>query len=81
MEQSCGAGANLPGRRSPAHWTGRGPVNEGLFGKLSSFFFLFFFFSFFLFQECAWVDGNGCVSECLYNAVLVRRLWIVEKDV
>ena len=25
--------------------------------------------------------GNGCVSECLYNAFLVRRLWTVEKDV
>ena len=25
--------------------------------------------------------GNGCVSECLYNAILVRRLWTVEKDV
>ena len=24
---------------------------------------------------------NGCVSECLCNAILVRRLWIVEKDV
>ena len=25
--------------------------------------------------------GNGCVSECLSNAILVRRLWTVEKDV
>ena len=25
--------------------------------------------------------GNGCVSECLYNAILVRRHWTVEKDV
>ena len=25
--------------------------------------------------------GNGCVSECLYNAILVCRLWTVEKDV
>ena len=24
--------------------------------------------------------GNGCVSECLYHAVLVRRSWTVEKD-
>ena len=23
----------------------------------------------------------GCVSECFYNAILVRRLWTVEKDV
>ena len=27
------------------------------------------------------MDGNGCVSECLENAILVRRLWTVEKDV
>ena len=27
------------------------------------------------------MDGNGCVSECLYNAILVRRLWTVEIDV
>ena len=26
------------------------------------------------------MDGNGCVSACLYNAILVRRLWTVEKD-
>ena len=25
------------------------------------------------------MDGNGCVSACLYNAILVRRLWTVEK--
>ena len=25
--------------------------------------------------------GNGYVSECLYNAILVRRLWTVQKDV
>ena len=25
--------------------------------------------------------GNGCVSECLYNAIVVRRFWTVEKDV
>ena len=25
--------------------------------------------------------GNGCVSECLSNAILVRRLSTVEKDV
>ena len=36
-----GAGANLPGRRPPAHWTGRGPVNEGImFGELSFLFFV-----------------------------------------
>ena len=50
-----------------------GLLNEGvMFGE--------FFFS------CAFVGfrivhGNGCVSECLYNALLVRRLWTVEKDV
>ena len=24
---------------------------------------------------------NGCVSECLDNAIVVRRFWTVEKDV
>ena len=33
----------LPGRRPPPHWTGRGPVNEGvMFGQLTVFFFFFF---------------------------------------
>ena len=27
------------------------------------------------------MDGNGRVSECLYHAVLARRLWTVETDV
>ena len=31
--------------------------------------------------ECTWVDGNGCVNGCLYDAILVRILWTVEKDV
>ena len=39
VEQSKGAGAKLPDRRPPAHWTGRGPVNEGImFGELSLLF-------------------------------------------
>ena len=25
--------------------------------------------------------GNGCLSECIYNVILVRRLWTVENDV
>ena len=25
------------------------------------------------------MDGKGCVTECLYNSILVRRLWTVEK--
>ena len=25
--------------------------------------------------------GIGCVSECLYNAIPMRRFWTVEKDV
>ena len=72
--QSRGAGFQLPGRSPPQHWTGRGPVNEGImFGQLSVLLFLF--------DECARVYGNGCVSECLYNAIPMRRLWTVEKDV
>ena len=70
--QSWGAGAKLPGRRPPPHWTGRGPVNEGImFCQLSVllFFLLFFLLLFvvvvcFVFG-CARVYGNGCVSECL----------------
>ena len=27
------------------------------------------------------MDGNGCVSECLYDSTLLRRRWTVEKDV
>ena len=27
------------------------------------------------------MDGNGCVNECLYDAILARGLWTVEKDV
>ena len=44
VEQSCEAGAKLPGRRPPPHWTGRGPVNEGIkFGQLSVLLFRFLF--------------------------------------
>ena len=51
-----------------------------MFGELNDLLFLFVFVVV-VFDECAWVYGNGCVSECLYNAILVRRLWTVEKDV
>ena len=51
-----------------------------MFGELSDLLFLFVFIVV-VFEECAWVDGNGCVSECLEEAILVRRLWTVEKDV
>jgi len=78
VEQPRGVGAKLPGRRPPPHQTGRGPVNEGImFGQLS----VLLVFSFFFFEECARVYGNGCVSECLYNAIVVRRFWTVEYDV
>ena len=52
VEQSCGASAELPGRRPPPQWTGRGPVNESImFGELSILllFFFSFLFSFFFF--------------------------------
>ena len=47
VEQSSGAGAELPGRRPPPHSTGGGPVNESvMFGELSILFrFFCFFFS------------------------------------
>ena len=41
VEQSCGVSAKLPGRRPPAHWTGRGQVNEGvMFGELRVLLFV-----------------------------------------
>ena len=83
VEKSWEAGAKLAESRPPPHWTGRGQLNEGImFGELRCFFrhFFFFFFYFFL-EECEWLDGNGCVSECLQNPIFVRRLWTVEKDV
>ena len=74
VEQSRGASAKLPGRRLPPRWAERGQVNEGvMFSELRVLLFMYY--------ECAWVHGNGCVSACLYNAILVRRLWTVEKDV
>ena len=63
VEQSWGAGAKLPGRRPPPHWTVRGPVKEGvMFGELSFLQLLFFV------EECAWMFGNRWVSECLEDA-------------
>ena len=42
VEQSRGAGAKLPGRRPPAHCTGREAENKGImFGELSVVFFCF----------------------------------------
>ena len=72
VEQYWEASAKLPDRRAPPRWTGRGQVKEGImFGKFSAFLIIFF--------EWAWsVYGNGCVNECLYDAILVRRLWTVE---
>ena len=43
VEHSRAASTNLPGRRLPPHWTGRGPVKKGImFGELSVFSFSFF---------------------------------------
>ena len=43
VEQSWGASAELPGRRSPPHWTGRGQVNAGvMFGEFRVLLFLCF---------------------------------------
>ena len=63
VEQSRVASTKLPGRRPPPHWTVRGPVKEGvMFGELSVLQLLFFV------EECAWMFGNRCVSECLEDA-------------
>ena len=47
VEHYRGAGAILPGRLPPPHWTGRGPVNESIMSGelriLFSFFFSFFY--------------------------------------
>ncbi len=51
-----------------------------MFGELSILLMLCIVFLPY-FRSVQWVYGNGCVSECLYNAILVRRLWTVEKDV
>ena len=42
QDLGSGAGAKLPESRPPAHWTRRGPVNEGIiFGELSILLLLF----------------------------------------
>ncbi len=49
VDQSWGASAQLPGRRAPLRWTGRGQLHEGImFGELKVLFFVF------VFEECAW---------------------------
>ena len=43
VKQSWGAGAKLPGRRPPPHWTGIGQLNEGvMFGELWVLLFVYF---------------------------------------
>ena len=75
VEQSRGASAKTPGRRPPPLWTGGGQLNEGVtFSELTVLLFVFGVILFFIFEECAWLDGNGCVSECLQNAIFVCRL-------
>ena len=65
VEQCWGASAKLPDRRLRPHWTGRGPVNEGImFGELS-FFSLFFFSSssfFFFFFFFLLRSVHGCMG-------------------
>ena len=74
VEQSWGESADLPSSHAAPRWTGRGRLNEGImFGEWK------FFYSLCLFLRS--VHGNGCVRECLQNAILVRRLWTVENDV
>ena len=44
VEQSCGAGAKLAGRRPPPLWTGRGQLTEGvMFGELRVLLFVCLF--------------------------------------
>ena len=54
VEHSRRAGAILPCRLPPPHWTGRGPVNESImFGELSILFLFFVsFFSFSFLRAC-----------------------------
>ena len=85
-----GAGAKLPGRRPPAHSTGRGPVNEGImFGELS---FLFFVSSWGVcvtgwewmcecpcHQESAWGAAEArqerVIVEVVRKGIVVGRCW------
>ena len=68
VEQSWGAGAKLPGRRPPPHWTVRGPVKEGV--NISELSVLQLFV---VVEECAWMFGNRCVSECLEDAIFFMQ--------
>ena len=72
--QSWGAGANLPGRRPPTHWIRRGLLNEVvMFGELRIFPFVSFRSVHVSMGMDVWVNV------CLYDAILLRSLWIVEK--
>ena len=74
VEHSWGASTKLPGLRTAPHWTGRAQVKERImFSKLRILLFVCFR------STHGWMGMD--VSECLYNAILVRRLWTVEKDV
>ena len=76
MDHSWGASAKLPGRRPPPHWTGRGQAKEGvMFGELRILLFGCFR------STHGWMGMDVWANVRLYNAILVRRSWSVEKDV
>ena len=53
VQQSWGAGAKLSGHHPPAHWTGIGPVNEGImFVQEIILLFLFLFSVFCFWRVC-----------------------------
>ena len=73
VEQSWGAAAKLPGRRPPPHWKGRGQLKEGvMFDDLRVL----------LFVLIVWIEMDVIVNAFpMKGAILVRRIWTVEKDV
>ena len=75
VEQPRGADAKLPGRRPPTHWTRRGLLNEVMFGELRILLFVCFR------SVHGWMGMDVWVNVCLYDAILLRRLWTVEKYV
>ena len=74
VEQPRGADAKLPGCHPPPHWTRRGLLNEVMFGELRILLFVCFR------SVHGWIGMDVWVNVCLYDAILLRRPWTVEKE-
>ena len=76
VEQSWGESAKLLESRPPPHWAVRGQLNEDhMFGQLKVLLLVCFR------GVHGWMGINVWVNFCFYDAIFVRRLWTVEKDV